>query len=554
MPSDNLLHTLGLMVVAATALILLLGRLRIPEIVLCIAAGLLLGPLLGVVSLADGHGGHGGDDGVDGAIEAISHLGIVLLLFLVGLELSFDRIRDLGRVTAIAGVLQVLIVSALGFGLAAVLGFGWTESVVIGVAMTFSSTVVVIRLLAERGDLSSLHGRIAVGILLVQDLAVILGLTLLHGLGGGGSLADGLRSMPWALLGLGVLLATAILASRHLLDRPFSWAARNPQTLVVWGLAWCLLFVFLAEVLGLSSEIGAFLAGVALAQLPCAGDLERRLHPLMNFFVAVFFVALGAKMDLAAAASVWPSAIVLSIFVLLAKPAIVAWLVARCGYGEATCFRSGLILGQVSEFSFILVALAATAGLLSDEAIGLVGMVGLATIVVSAIAALHEKRLLARLQAVGGLRWLGATPEPPTFEAPEARGHVIVVGMTGMGRRVVEALVAEGERPLAIDTDPAKLRGLPCRTLHGTIDDRHVLETANLRGARLAITTLRIEDANRLFAHRCRAFGVPCIVHAAGRTEAADLERQGVDHVVDSRMQGNLRLVASLAERGVVTP
>jgi len=227
MPSDNLLHTLGLMVVAATTLILLLGRLRIPEIVLCIGAGLLLGPLLGVVLLEEGHGG---ESTVDGAIEAISHLGIVLLLFLVGLELSFERIRDLGRVTAVAGVLQVLIVSALGFGLAALLGFGWTESVVIGVAMTFSSTVVVIRLLAERGDLSSLHGRIAVGILLVQDLAVILGLTVLHGLGSGGSLADGLKSMPWALVGLAVLLATAILASRHLLDRPFSWASSSPST------------------------------------------------------------------------------------------------------------------------------------------------------------------------------------------------------------------------------------------------------------------------------------------------------------------------------------
>lgn len=551
MPSDNLLHTLGLMVVAATALILLFGRLRIPEIVLCIAAGLLLGPLLGVVSLDESHGG---DADVDMAIDAISHLGIVLLLFLVGLELSLDRIRDLGKVTIVAGVIQVAVVSGLGLLLTATLGFGWTEAAIVGFATAFSSTVVVIRLLAERGQLSSLHGRIAVGILLIQDLAVILGLTILHGLGGDGSLTEGLKSMPWALVGLGILLAAAILAARHLLDRPFSWAARNPQTLVVWGLAWCLLFVLLAEVLGLSSEIGAFLAGIALAQLPCAADLERRLHPLMNFFIAVFFVALGAKMDLAAATSVWPAALVLSAFVLIAKPAIVAWLVARCGYGEATSVRSGLVLGQVSEFSFILVALAASAGLLSSEAIGLVGLVGLATIVISAIAVVHERRVVARLRDGGWLRWLRAIPEPPAIETPEARGHVVVVGMTGMGRRVVEALVGSGERVLAIDTDPAKLRGLPCRTLHGTIDDRHVLETANLEGARLAITTLRIEDANRLFAHRCRSFGVPCIVHAAGRTEAADLDRQGVDHVVDSRMQGNLRLVATLAERGVVTP
>lgn len=551
MPPDNLLHTLGLMVVVATALVVLLGRFRLPEIVICIVSGLVLGPALGLISLDDGKGG---DVAVDAAIEAISHLGIVLLLFLVGLELSFDRIRDLGKVTIVAGSLQVLLVWLGGAAIAGAMGFGATEAIVLGFATAFSSTVVVVRLLGERGQLSSLHGRIAVGILLVQDLAVILGLTVLHGLGESGSLIEGVRAMPMALLGLGLLLAAAIVAARHLLDRPFSWAARNPQTLVVWGLAWCLLFVFLAEHLGLSSEIGAFLAGVSLAQLPCAGDLERRLHPLMNFFIAVFFVALGAKMDPAAALSAWPVAVALSVFVLIAKPAIVAWLVARCGYSVETCGRTGLLLGQVSEFSFILVALAAGAKLISEEASGVIGLVGLVTIVISAVAILHEKQVLGRLGDAGLLRWVGARREPESIPSSEARGHVIVVGMTGMGRRIVEALVADGQRVLAIDTDPAKLRGLPCRTLHGTIDDRNVLKTANLAGASLAITALRIEDVNRLFAYRCRVEGVPCIVHAAGRTEAIDLERQGVEHIVDSRMQGNLRLIASLAEQDVVSP
>ncbi|MFM1890712.1 MAG: hypothetical protein RLZZ565_1469 [Planctomycetota bacterium] len=588
MDESAFLKTLGVMVISATALILLLRRLGLPAIVLCIAAGLAIGPLLGIVSFGEHetaaansvealdeagptadmpHAGadHEPDDPTAAAhrIEEISHLGIVLLLFLVGLELSFERLRDLGRVTLIAGVGQIALTFVVGFALDALLaplaGLSTVEALMLAAAFVFSSTVVVVRLLEQRGELSSLHGRIAVGVLLLQDLAVILCLTVLHGFDGddgaaSGGLAEALAKMPMAFLGMAVLLGLAVLASKYLLDRPFSWAARNGQTLTVWGIAWCLAFVGLASVLGLSSEIGAFLAGISLAQLPSAHDLARRLQPLMAFFIALFFVSLGAGMELADAIDVWPVALAICLFVLLAKPAIVAWLVARCGYGERTAFLSGLSLGQVSEFSFILAAMAHEKRLLGDEGLAVVGLVGLATIVVSAATIGRADAVATAVQRRGLLRWLRATPEPERVSAPPASGHVVVAGMNAMGRRIVEALVAQGERVLAIDTDPRKLRGLPCRTVQGSLDDEQVIAASSLGTARLAISALQIEEVNDLFAYRCRRLGIPCIVHAFDGSLVEELRRQGVEHLVDSKMQGNIRLVTSLAELGIVAP
>lgn len=580
------LQTLGVMVIGATALILLLRRLRLPAIVLCIAAGVVIGPILGFVSfgesatepiaseslaIVDGDATSfeepttveaAGATEVTQPIEQISHLGIVLLLFLVGLELSFERLRDLGRVTLVAGGGQLVLTFLIGFaitaGLAPLAGLTTVEAALLAAAFVFSSTVVVVRLLEQRSELSTLHGRIAVGVLLLQDLAVILGLTLLHGFDGGegdsGGVAAALAKMPMAFLGMAALLGLAVLASKYLLERPFTWASRNGQTLTVWGLAWCLALVGLANLLGLSAEIGAFLAGIALAQLPCAHDLARRLQPLMAFFIALFFVSLGAGMDLADALDVWSVALALCVFVLIAKPAIVAWLVARSGYGERTSFLSGLCLGQVSEFSFILAAMAHEEGLLGDEGLAMVGLVGLVTIVLSAVTLGRAHDVASAVGRRGLLRWLRAIPEPDSPPPPRASGHVVVAGMNAMGRRIVAALVESGERVLAVDTDPRKLRGLPCRTVQGSLDDEQVIAAASLEGARLAISALQIEEVNDLFAYRCRRLGVPCIVHAFDGSLVEELRRQGVEHLVDSKMQGNIRLVTSLAELGIVAP
>lgn len=547
-----LLRDLGVILVASAFLALLARPARIPSIVAYIVAGLVLGPLTGLVQVSD-------------AVEMTSELGIALLLFLVGLELSFDKIRGVGTVALAAGLGQVAFTAAGGFILALLMGLSVMEGIFVATALTFSSTVVVVKLLGEKRELDSLYGRIAVGIFLVQDMVVILFLTVLAGLGESGDrspIAVGL-SLLKAFGGMTLLLAVALLASRYLLEGVFSWISRSLEALFVWSLCWCFLFVLGAEAMGLSLEIGAFLAGISLAQLPYSGELRRRVHPLMNFFIAVFFVSLGIHMEVGGAAAIaWPAA-VFSLFVLVGNPLIFLLIIGKMGYGTRTAFLTSVTVAQISEFSFIFAAMGLSAGLIGADMLSLVAVVGLVTIAVSAYMILYNHQLYALVMRWGLLRFLRTDEEGPRDRAgsggpgggghgPEGlRDHVIVVGMNSLGRRIVEGLRERGEETLAIDLDPGKLKGVPGPTLLGNTDDLAVLEAAGIHRAKLVVSALQIEDANNLLAYRCRTMGIRSAIHAFDRSVVEDLREIGTTHLMDSKMAGTRRLTEALQAEGV---
>ncbi|MBX3275974.1 MAG: cation:proton antiporter [Sandaracinaceae bacterium] len=527
MSETALVGTIGVMIVAGAA-VTFAGRLvRMPSIVCYILAGLGLAALTGLVA----------PDSLD-RVHVVGELGIILLLFVVGLELNLERIRQVGKVAVLAGLGQVAFTAAGGVGLALLLGFDWMASVLIATALTFSSTVVVVKLLDQKGELSSLYGRIAVGIFLVQDLVVIVVLTFVAGLdpeAESGALPV-LVGLGKAFGGMGLLLALSLASARWILPRPMAWAARSPQTLFLFALCLSLGFVLAAEHMGLSPEIGAFLAGLSVAQLDCAHELRRRVHPLMSFFIAVFFVSLGAGMRLADASAYWMEAVVLSLFVLIGNPFIFMWIIAKSGYSERTSFFTSVTVAQISEFSFILGATGVAAGLIGPPVLSLIMVVGLVTIGVSAYMILFNRELYAVVRRLGLLRMFGASQgedeEPP---AERMQGHVVVVGMNDLGRRLVRALAARGEPVLAIDTDPRKLADLPCRTLHGSVEHPETLEEAGVPHARLAISTLRIEATNRLFAYRAKGWGVPVAIHAFDRSVVDGLRALDVDLLIDSK-------------------
>jgi Kef-type K+ transport system membrane component KefB len=530
------------MVIAAAVFVLVARAARVPSIVAYILAGLTLGPVTGLLEVTD-------------AIEIISEVGIVLLLFLVGLELSLDKIRDVGRVAVIAGLGQVVFTAAGGFLLSMLLGFSTIESLFLATALTFSSTVVVVKLRTEKGELDSLYGRIAVGIFLVQDLVVILILTFLAGLGtaGGldvGSMATGFAS---AFGGMALLLVAALLAARFILPRLFGWISTSLEALFIWSLSWCFLLVVGAELLHLSVEIGAFVAGVSLAQLPYSLELRRRVHPLMNFFIAIFFTSLGIRMELQAAMDQWLPALVLSLFVLIGNPVIFMWIIARLGYGQRTSFMTSVTVAQISEFSFIFAGMGLATGLIDETILSVVALVGLVTIAVSAYMILYNSELYRMLSDTWIVRVFRARAEPdPVVEDDPLRNHVIVVGMNALGGRIVHELVRRGERVLAVDTDQRKLADLPVETLLGNVDHPSVLEEANFPEARLVVSALQIEDTNNLLAYRCREAGVPCSIHAFDRSVVEELRQIGANHLMIPKNNGIRRIVDELRTRGVV--
>lgn len=546
MVRESFLETLAIVVIAAALVVLVARRARMPTIVSYLAAGLLIGPGLQLVRPA----------GDDDALDVLGEVGIVLLLFLVGLELSLERIRQVGKVAVAAGLGQVVFTAAGGLLICLALGFGWIEALFLSTALTFSSTVVVVKLLDQKGELRSLYGRIAVGIFLVQDLVVIIVLTVLAGLGEpegltGASIAWG---MARAFLAMAGLLLVALLAARRVLPYVFGWVERAPAALFLVSLAWCFALVLAAHALELSAEIGAFLAGLSAAQLPHAHDLRRRTHPLMSFFIAVFFVSLSARMQLQEASTYWIEAVVLSLFVLVGNPLIFMVIIARYGYSERTAFLTSVTVAQISELSFIFVAMGVDAGLLGSGLLALVAVVGVVTIALSAYMILYNRELYRWMQRARLLRVFRARSEEDEEPVPERLGdHVIVVGMNALGQRIARELHERGRTVLAIDTDPHKLAPLPCRTMIGDIGFESVLEDASLAQAALAVCALRIETTSKLFAYRCRELGVPVVLYAFDRAMHDEVV-DSADGLIESRRATGRRIVEELASRGVVSP
>lgn len=540
-------QSLGIIVVSAAVLVMLGRLIRMPAIVVYLLCGVLIGPVFGWVEMSK-------------ALELISETGIALLLFLVGLELSFHKIRDVGKVAIAAGLGQVIFTAAGGYALCWLLGFSAMEGLFLATALTFSSTVVVVKLLDEKGELDSLYGRIAVGIFLVQDLVVILILTFLAGLQGGDSMDAGKIALGLgkAFGGMSLLLVLSLLASRYLLPHPFHWAARSPDMLLVWALSWCFLLVLAAHWFHLSLEIGAFLAGLSLAQLPYNDDLRRRVHPLMNLFIAVFFVSLGVKMDVSGAMIYWWPTLVLILFVVIGNPFIFILIITRMGYTARTSFLTSVTVAQISEFSFIFAGLGMASGLIGPQILSIIALVGVATIAVSAYMILYNHGLFAFCERFRLFRWRIFRTTGKADQSKSAdhhirhSQHVIVVGMNTLGRDLVRRLCQRGETVIAIDTDPTKLKGLPCRTLHGSVEYLTVLDEAGYDRAKLLISALRIEHVNDILAYRCQLAKVPCAVHVVDVSVADSLLDLGAAYLMIPKVDGVKAQVRKLKEMGVI--
>ncbi len=543
MADDFFLRSLGLIIMAGAVFSVAAGWIRMPTIVAYMIAGLVIGPLTGLVEISH-------------ALELISEIGIALLLFIVGLELSLDKVRDVGKVAVVAGIGQVVFTAVIGCALCLVLGFSWIESAFLATALTFSSTVVVVKLLDEKHEMDTLYGRIAVGIFLVQDLVAIVMLTFLAGLGTGAVDAQtAALGMGKAFAGVAALLVLVLVAARWVLPVPFAWAARTPETNVIWSLTWCFLIVLAAELLGLSLEIGAFLAGLSLAQLPYNNDLRRRVHPLMNFFIAVFFVSLGVKMELSAAFDNAGTVALLSLFVIIGNPFIFIWIILRMGYGERTSFFTAVTVAQISEFSFILVAMGVRAGLIAPSILSITALVGLVTITVSAYMILYNAPLYRLVKSTGLLSLFGspAVEEEPR-DSQRPHGHFIVVGLNSLGRELVKLLRSRGERVLAVDTDPHKLTGVDCEILLGDAGDPTVLAEAGLPGARMLVSALTIEETNDLLAYRCREAGIPCAVNVMDLSATENLLAMDVCFMLVPKVDGVSAQDVELRKLGVLSP
>ena len=368
MISESVLFSIFLIFTGAALLATIALFARQSLLVAYIALGVLAGPsVTGLV--ADPH-----------LIADLAHIGIIFLLFLLGLDLSPRKL--LGQMREAVGVtlMSSLIFALLGYGVAFAAGLSRIDCLLVGMASTLSSTIIGLKLLPTTVLHHRHTGEVIISILLLQDLIAIGALLLLDTLAAG--------SMPWLrasleIAGLPVLFVSGLAAERWVLRPLFHRFDKVGEYVFLLSLGWCLGLAQIAESLGLSYEIGAFIGGITLANSPIAPFIAESLRPLRDFFLVMFFFALGAGFDLAGATAVWPAALTLAAGVLLIKPVTYRTLLRKFGESTILAGEAGVRLGQMSEFSLLLVAVALQAQTISQQAANLVQLATLITFVVS---------------------------------------------------------------------------------------------------------------------------------------------------------------------------
>lgn len=313
-------------------------------------------------------------------LRDMAHIGIVFLLFLLGLHLPPQKLIKLFGEAVVVTVVSSLAFALFGFAAAVLFGFSPVESLVVGVALMFSSTILGLKLLPTTVLHHQRIGGIVISVLLLQDLIAIVALLVLQGLGREQITAAAAVRLA---VSLPVVVAVAFVAERYLLRRLFARFDRIREYLFLVAIGWCLGIAALAQALGLSYEIGAFTAGVALATGPVALYIAENLRPLRDFFLILFFFSLGAGFDLSVLSQVLAPALVLSAAVLLAKPAIFRALLVWQKEPPDSAREIGVRLGQASEFSLLLAFLALEVGLVGTRASSLIQLTTLLTFIVS---------------------------------------------------------------------------------------------------------------------------------------------------------------------------
>jgi Kef-type K+ transport system membrane component KefB len=486
-------------------------RLRQPVLIAYIVVGIAVGPaVFGLVSAHD-------------QIDLLAQVGVAVLLFAVGLKLDLHQIRHIGPVALATGLGQLTFTIVIGFALVLALGKGWLEALYVAVALTFSSTIIIVKLLSDKRELDSLHGRIAVGFLIVQDLAVVIAMMTMSAMrasedGAGPAAVAG--SLAWRLAAAAVLLYVLM---RWVLPRLVAAMARSQELLLVFAIAWGVALAGFSEWAGFSKEAGAFLAGFSLASTPYREAMSARLTGIRDFLLLFFFIDLGAKLEVGTLGAEIGPALLLSVFVLVGNPLIVMAIMGAMGYRKRTGFLAGLTVAQISEFSIVFVAMGITLGHIGVPALGLVTLVGLVTITVSTYMILYSQPLYERLAP-----WLGIFERRHAWReeaaqqagADSGQAEAVVFGLGRYGSRLLRQLRDAGVRVIGVDFDPEAVRALRAEGLpvhYGDAEDPDFLESLPLAAVRCVITTLPQPEASRALLHALQSARYTGAVAGAAR-------------------------------------
>jgi len=483
-------------------------------------------------------------------IAVFSQIGVALLLFIVGLSLSPRVIKEVGKVSLITGIGQIIFTSLIGFFISRLLGFSVIVSLYIAIALTFSSTIIIMKLLSDKKDLEKLYGKISIGFLLVQDIFVIILLMVISSFSGNLSMDN----LSFGIILGGILLIGGfVLISIYVLPSLSKFFAKSQEFLFLFSIGWGLGLASLFHYMGFSMEIGALVAGIALSMSPFHYEISSKMRPLRDFFIILFFILLGSQMVFGNINELIAPAIIFSLFILIGNPLIVMIIMGLLGYKKKTGFQAGFTVAQISEFSLILIALGVSVGHLTNEILSLVTIVGLITISGSTYLILYSNKIYPYLS-----KYLSIFERKKVKEdEQEAKDYdIILFGYNRIGYDLLQSFKKLKKKFLVVDYNPEttlKLAKKKIECRYGDVDDDEFLNALNLTKTKMIVSTIPEFETNLLLINKIRQINKDAIVIVVSHNikEATTLYDHGATYVIMPHFLGGSHASMMIHKHGL---
>lgn len=516
---------IGIIVCVAAILAVFLSRFKQPLIIAYLLVGVIIGPI-GFKLLGSFEN-----------IEGLASIGIAFLLFLVGLELNFAKLKKLGNTVIIIALVQIIATGLLAYLLAHLLGYNFISSVYVSLALTFGSTVIVVKLLSEKKLLDHLFGRISLGILLIQDLVAVSALALLENLLHINTTSDILLTSLLTIAKTGLIVLFIWSVGHFFINKIIKRTAKTPELLFIIAIAWCFFASIISNSLGLSIEIGAFLAGISIASGTYTLEITAKIKPLRDFFIIIFFVILGLQLDISVLGNV-SSIILFILFVLITHPLIILATMSILGFRRRTSFFTGISIAQISEFSLILVVLGLKLGHIDQALVSTITITAIITIIISTYLITYSRKIYDLLKKP---LLIFEHPDPKleqyNHETNEFHNHIVLIGAKRTGFNILKKILKLHEKVVVVDFNPElaeELINKKIPVIYGDATDTEIIDSLNVKKAKLIISTLPDFNDNLSIIKYVKKINHGLTIYATSFDfeEALKLYKAGADYVI----------------------
>jgi len=519
---EKIFSDLGIEIILAAVLGIVAKLLKQPLIAAYILAGFILGPaILGMTPNAELN-------------SLFSTIGVAFLLFTVGLELSINKIKEAGKKVLFIGMIQILATALLGYIFCILIGFNNLSSLYIGGLLSFSSTIIVVNLLTEKKAISSLYGKISIGVLVLQDIVALLLMVFLSGFSAEKTLS--VFSLSIILFKGFVLFAIVYLIGHFFISKLFKYLAHHTDLLFLFSIAWCFAVSGIFSYLGFSIEMGAFVAGVSLANMAYTEEMTLKLLPLRDFFLILFFITLGSEINWSGMGNMIVPIILLVLFVLIVKSLVTFWASLSVGFSKRTSFYSAMSLSQVSEFSLIIAAIGLSLGHINKDISSIIIIVTIITILLSSylITFLGNiyNALRKPLSVIGFLN-----KEEEREDIPKMKNHIILFGYHRLGKQIFASLEKISKKIIIVDLDPdvvENLNHMGKHCIYGDAYNPELLEKLNIAEAKMIVSTFPGKKSSKFLIKKIKSTKSKSkiIIMAEHSDDAIYLYKHGADYVI----------------------